>query len=78
MKKATTISWVVLILFTIISAILSGVETSYMAIMVLGLAVLKFIGVAFEFMELKKAHWVWQLSLLSFLAIFTAIVLAMM
>lgn len=75
MKKVTTITWGVLVLLTIISAILSSIETSYLAIIILGLAGLKFIGVAFEFMELKKAHWVWQLSLLSFLVIFTAILL---
>jgi len=42
---------------------------------ILALFIVKFLGVAFYFMELKKAHVFWKSSVLIFVSIFLAIVL---
>ena len=57
MKKKLTIVWIVLIVFTLISAIISTnfSDNKYAINMIIFLAVLKFIGVSFYLMELKKA-----------------------
>lgn len=61
-------------LLTFITAFVSGSEINYAALLIIGIAVLKFILVAFEFMELKKAHVLWKYLLLGFLGIFSSIV----
>lgn len=73
--KNQKITLVVLILLTVISAVISNVPEIYVAIGIMGLAVLKFIGVSFYFMELKKANAFWKGSILIFLALFTTIIL---
>ncbi|MGC1204781.1 MAG: cytochrome C oxidase subunit IV family protein [Flavobacteriaceae bacterium] len=76
MHKTSTITYIILIVLTITSAVLSKFSTSYIAILILLLAVLKFIGISFQFMELKKANPFWKGMVLGFLLLFTAIVLA--
>ena len=61
-------------LLTFITAFVSGSEINYAALLIIGIAVLKFILVAFEFMELKKAHVLWKYLLLGFLGVFSSIV----
>ena len=75
MKSTFFITWIFLMLLTFSTAMIAGSHLEYMAPIVLGLAFLKFIGVAFYFMELKKANLFWKVSLLSFLIIFFAIIL---
>ena len=70
MKKITTITWVLLIILTIASALVSKIEGEYIVLIILFLAVLKFIGIAFQFMELKKAHSFWKGSIIVFLIVF--------
>uniref|UniRef100_UPI004047D4CE cytochrome C oxidase subunit IV family protein n=1 Tax=Mariniflexile sp. TaxID=1979402 RepID=UPI004047D4CE len=76
MHKTTTITYIILISLTITSAILSKLNIPYVVIIILLLAVLKFIGISFQFMELKKANPFWKGMVLGFLLLFTAIVLA--
>jgi len=76
MTKSTTISWVVLILLTIVSAFLSVSEMVYAGILIMVLAGVKFAGVAFEFMELKKANSFWKVALMSFLTLFLIVLIA--
>ena len=72
MKKKLTIVWIVLIVFTLISAIISTnfSDNKYAINMIIFLAVLKFIGVSFYLMELKKEHVFWKISVLVFLVLF--------
>lgn len=62
-------------LFTLASAFMAGSNFQYIALAILGLAYLKFIAVAFYFMELKKANSFWQASLVLFLLVFITIIL---
>jgi len=60
MKNAATITWFILILLTITSALVSKLESKYVVLIILTLSVLKFFGIAFQFMEIKKAHVFWK------------------
>ena len=66
--------WFFLIVFTIISALFSD-NFKNGAIVILVLSVLKFIGVSFYFMEIKKAHIIWKASVVSFVTIFFVILM---
>ncbi|MGB1307817.1 MAG: cytochrome C oxidase subunit IV family protein [Oceanihabitans sp.] len=70
MKINTNITWVLLILLTIISAFVAKLENTYVAIIILLLAAFKFIGIAFQFMELKKAHSFWKGITVGFVLVF--------
>mgnify|MGYP000985783134 CR=1 FL=1 len=66
--------WFFLIVLTIISALFSD-NFKNGAIVILVLSVLKFIGVSFYFMEIKKAHIIWKASVVSFVLIFFVIII---
>ena len=74
-KREFIIVWIVLLLFTVVSAIISISVMELKTEIILGLAILKFIGVTFYFMNLKKAHVFWKLSIVLFLLLFTIIVI---
>jgi len=70
MKNAATITWIILIVLTITSALLSRIESKYIVFIILILSALKFFGVAFQFMEIKKAHVFWKTIIISFIFLF--------
>jgi divalent metal cation (Fe/Co/Zn/Cd) transporter len=71
MKKTLFITYGVLILLTASTALISNtMSVSGLAIiLIMGLSVLKFLLVSFEFMELKKANSFWKVSLISVLGL---------
>lgn len=72
--KKLNISLAGLIVLTLLSALVSNREQSYAVIGVIILAVLKFIGVSFYFMELKKANLFWKACILIYLMLFSIII----
>lgn len=66
----TKLTWGILIVLTIVSALVSKLESTYMALLIIVLSSLKFFGIAFQFMELKKAHMFWKGMIIGFLVIF--------
>ena len=67
MKKDLFLTvWLVLIILTITTALVSNsaLSTIQAAMLILGLSVIKFLGVSFYFMELRKAHIFWKASIL--------------
>jgi hypothetical protein len=72
MKKSILLPWIALIILTISSAIISNYffKATILVELILWLAALKFIAVAYYFMELKKAHVFWKVSTITFLLIF--------
>ena len=76
MRKTLTITWIILIVLTIVSALVSKLQAVYVVPIILILAAVKFIGIAFQFMELKKANTFWKAMILAFLLLFTVIILA--
>ena len=75
MNKQNVITWILLLLLTVISGLVSNAHLSYVVPLILVLAVLKFIGVAFNFMELKKANVFWGVLILGFLVVFCGLIL---
>ncbi|MDP3352781.1 MAG: cytochrome C oxidase subunit IV family protein [Flavobacteriaceae bacterium] len=63
---------IILIILTIISALVAfnSFIMNYISEIIIVLAVLKFYGVVFYFMELRKAHSFWKLSILLFIFLF--------
>ena len=73
MKKDLFLTvWLVLIILTITTALVSNsaLSTIQAAMLILGLSVIKFLGVSFYFMELRKAHIFWKASILFYVLIF--------
>jgi len=68
--KKLIITLAVLIILTIVTAIISNTSTGFAVTAILILAMLKFIGVAFYFMEMRKAHTFWKAIILVFTILF--------
>ena len=66
MKKFIVITYSLLLFLTITTAIVaqSTLLTGYALYLIMGIAFAKFMLVAFEFMELKKAHSFWKTSVI--------------
>jgi len=74
MKKTTVYTLLALILLTISTALISNThQLKLAALFILVLSGIKFLLVAFNFMELKKAHALWKIALISFLILFVGI-----
>lgn len=69
--------WVALIFLTIAAAITSNylTKTNFIVEIIVFISILKFIGIAFYFMELKKAHSFWKITTISFLLLFFILIL---
>ena len=76
MQKKDIYTLVGLIILTIITALFATTFNSikYVSIIILALSIIKFILVAFQFMELKKAHSFWKTVIIVYLSIFLIIV----
>jgi len=74
MTRQNTITWVLLMILTIIAGIISTVSMAYVVPLIMTLASLKFIGVAFGFMEMNKSNFVWKVLLLAYLFIVCGII----
>ncbi|WP_101448749.1 cytochrome C oxidase subunit IV family protein [Aquimarina sp. MAR_2010_214] len=75
MNKTAIYTWILLLILTVVSALFSQVEGKYIVLVILILSVLKFIGVAFQFMELKNAHSFWKYAIIFFVLLFMVIVM---
>jgi hypothetical protein len=64
MQKSSLITYGLLILLTITTALISNLTTISSAVVsiIMGLSAIKFLLVAFQFMELKKANSFWKIS----------------
>lgn len=76
MTKQNIITWVLLMILTVIAGLVSSANSVYIIPLILLLAVLKFIGVTFNFMELKKANIFWKVIVIGFLILFVGIIFA--
>lgn len=77
MKKQSSITWIILLVLTVIAGLISGSSYEYISIFILLFASLKFVGVAFDFMEMRKANRAWQVLLIAYLLLFNGIVLTL-
>lgn len=71
MKRKDIYTLGVLFVLTILTALFSNLEIiKYVAFLILALSGIKFILIAFQFMELKKAHNLWKGLLIGLLVFF--------
>lgn len=75
MTKQNIQTWLLLLVLTVIAGLVSSTNIAYTVPLILVLAAFKFMGVAFSFMEMKKANLFWKVLIVSFLAIFCGIIL---
>jgi hypothetical protein len=81
MKKVLFLRvWLVLIILTLTTALVSNsaLNTIQAAMLILGLSIIKFLGVSFYFMELRKAHIFWKASILFYVLIFFIITISIL
>lgn len=71
------ITLTILVGLTILTAVISNIGGSFASISIIGLGALKFLGVTFYFMEMKKAHIFWKVTIFSFLMIFIIITMVL-
>lgn len=79
MKKTLRFSYGFLILLTISTALISNfIPVSGLAVgLIMGLSMLKFILVSFQFMELKKANSFWKGSLIFVLGLIIIVLISL-
>ncbi len=77
MDKRTLYTWILLLVFTVLAGILSGTAQKYAVVGILVLSAIKFMGVAFEFMDLRDAHIFWKIVVTAYVLVFMGIVLIM-
>ena len=77
MKKKDIYTLGILIILTIATALFSNNSSTfkYITFIILGLSITKFLLVVFNFMELKKANSFWKIIVVSYLVIFSTILL---
>lgn len=68
-KKGLLIVWVLLIVLTIVAAVFGKMDLEFGVEVILGLAGVKFLLVAFYFMDIKKAHIFWKSSIFIFITL---------
>ena len=77
MKKFIVVTYSLLLFFTITTAIIaqSTLLKGYALYLIMGIALVKFMLVTFEFMELKKAHSFWKTSVLLLVSLIVIVIL---
>lgn len=67
MQKSLIYTYIVLILLTMSGAVLASFSISKTIVgTIIALSVIKFMTVAFQFMELKEAHIFWKIMLIAY------------
>jgi hypothetical protein len=78
MKKNLLLTvWIVLILLTISTALVSNltIATTVATTIILVLSAIKFLGVSFYFMEMRSAHIFWKYSIFIYLFVVIGIII---
>lgn len=77
MKKSLILIYVLLLILTLTTSCIAGfsVFSKIGATLIMALAAFKFLLVAFQFMELKKAHSFWKISLIITLGLFVVLII---
>lgn len=77
MKKILILVMFLLLILTIASACISGISafSEVCFALIMFLAAFKFLLVAFQFMELKKAHLFWKVSLILTLGLLVVLII---
>lgn len=72
MNKSNIITYIILLGFTLVASLFP--HFSYSIYIIIGIFSIKFLLVGFQFMELKKAHLFWKLSIVGFIFLVMGII----
>ena len=77
MTKSNIITWVLLIALTVASYLFSegNLSGNSLVLFIMGITIIKFTGIGFQFVELKRAHTVWKVLFIGFILAFSVLVL---
>lgn len=77
MKTPLILTYGLLILLTVATALIStsGAISKIAVFLIMGISAIKFLLVAFQFMELKKANYFWKISLIIVLSLLFFLIL---
>ncbi len=77
MRSTLTTTWLLLMFLVILMSLFAHFEphSSFFWTVILGLSGLKFLLVAFQFMEMKRANSFWKVFLVLFVVLFIALLL---
>ncbi|HUH74478.1 MAG TPA: cytochrome C oxidase subunit IV family protein [Chitinophagales bacterium] len=75
MTRQNIFIWALLMTLTVSAGLLSRVATAYIIPIIIFLAAVKFIAVAFYFMEMKMANSFWKIFLSIFIIAFSVAIL---
>lgn len=75
MTKQNSIIWILLMILTASAGIASSAGLAYLVPIILVFAALKFIAVAFGFMEMYQANPFWKTLLVGFVTVFFGIII---
>ncbi|HEU4790652.1 MAG TPA: cytochrome C oxidase subunit IV family protein [Flavobacterium sp.] len=77
MKNSLILVFVLLLITTITTSCVSNLfsVSAFVAPLIMALAAFKFLLVAFQFMELKKAHSFWKISLILTLGLLVVLII---
>jgi cytochrome c oxidase subunit IV len=76
MTKSNIIVWVGLVAFTLLTfyaseSLFSGTQ---LVLILMGIVMVKFLGIGFQFIELKNAHTAWKVLFTGFILFFSLLV----
>lgn len=79
MKKSLILIYVLLLLLTIVTACIANLYaiSAFVVPLLMVLAAFKFLLVAFQFMELKKANSFWKISLIVTLGLLIVVIIGL-
>jgi len=76
MKRANIILWIVLVLLTLLTFyssedLFSGTK---LVLVLMGIVIIKFLGIGFQYIELKDAATIWKVLFTGFILVFALLV----
>ena len=78
MTKQNIITWAILMVLTVSAGLGSRTSITYVAPIIILIAAIKFIAVAFNFMEMKKANSFWKVLIIGYLIAFSTATLVLL
>ena len=77
MTKSNIITWVLLIALTVAAYIFSegNLSGNTLVLFIMGITIIKFTGIGFQYVELKHAHTIWKVLFIGFILAFSVLVL---
>ena len=78
MKRANIILWIALVLFTLLTFYFSEYQFSgtSLVLVLMGIVIIKFLGIGFQYVELKDASPIWKVLFTGYILVFAVLVLA--